>query len=508
MSQQNQPTQSGKRGNDQRETNRRDFLKTAALISASAWAVGRGAWADDSNPAASNSPNEKINIANIGIGGKGDSDSTHCAKFGNIVAICDIDDRRLDKKSKEKGFEKAERFNDFRKMFDQIGKSIDAVTVSIPDHNHAVAALAAMALGKHVYCQKPLVRTVREARLMREAANHYKVCTQMGNQGTATGELRRGVEILRAGVLGPVKEVHIWTNRPIWPQAPTVKSRPPEAPVPEGVHWNEWIGPAPMRPYAEYTEGNGKRKGAYHDFNWRGWWDFGTGALGDMGCHTCNMPYMGLELGYATSVQAECGDLNEETYPSWAKITYEFAARGDRPPVKLTWWEGHRKDSRDAAKRNLPDTSITKNFTMPDSGSLVIGEKARMYSLHDYGANDQIVFNADSDGITVHAPQILPRNKYGKDSVAKNEDEAHKAEWISAIKANDHTKALSNFDYATMLTEFLLLGNVAIRMSKDEEGKNRFVSKKLAWDGPNMKFTNEDGANQWLTREYRAGYKI
>jgi predicted dehydrogenase len=489
--------------------NRRDFLKSTAFIGMSAWAVGRGAWADDANPAASKSPNERINIANIGIGGKGDSDSTHCAKYGNIVAICDIDDRHLDKKAKEKGFEKAERFNDYRKMFDQLGKSIDAVTVSIPDHSHAVAALMAMRLGKHVYCQKPLVRTVREARMMRETARAQKVCTQMGNQGTSTPELRRAVEILRAGVLGTVKEVHVWTNRPIWPQAPSVVERPKEAPVPEGVHWNEWIGPAPMRPYAEYAPGSdGKRKGAYHDFNWRGWWDFGTGALGDMGCHTCNMPYMGLELGYINSVKAECGDLNDETYPSWATITYEFPARGDKPPVKLTWWEGHRKDSRDAAKRNLPDTSITKNFTMPDSGSLVIGDKARMYSLHDYGANDQIVVNADTDGVAVHAPQILPRNKYGKDEFAKNEDEAHKGEWIAAIKANDYKKALSNFDYASMLTEFLLLGDVAIRAGKDEGGKNRFVSKKLDWDGASMRFTNEDSANALLTREYREGWTI
>jgi len=204
----------------QNRANRRDVLKSAAFIGMSAWAVGRGAWADDTNADANKTPNEKVNIACIGVGGKGDSDSNHAGQVGNVVAIVDIDEGRLEKKAKQ--YPKAEKFTDYRKMFDTMAKSIDAVTVSTPDHHHAIAALMAIKLGKHVYCQKPMTRTIQEARTLREAAREHKVCTQMGNQGTATSGLRRGVEILRAGVLGPVKEVHVWTNRPIWPQAPKI----------------------------------------------------------------------------------------------------------------------------------------------------------------------------------------------------------------------------------------------------------------------------------------------
>ena len=233
----------------------------------------------------------------------------------NIIAICDIDDDRLDKKiekfKKADRFPDVQRFNDYRKMYDAVGSKIDAVTVSTPDHNHAAAAMLAIKLGKGVYCQKPMTHTVYETRQLQIAAREHKVATQLGNQGTASSELRRGVEVIRAGALGAVTEVHVWTNRPVWPQAPKIMARPDhEDPVPATIHWDEWIGPAPMRPYV------GKR--TYHDFNWRGWWDFGTGALGDMGCHTANMPFMALKLGYPSSVVAECGDLNPETYPSWA----------------------------------------------------------------------------------------------------------------------------------------------------------------------------------------------
>jgi predicted dehydrogenase len=469
--------------------NRREFMKASAIVGMSAFAVGRGAWADESAPA-SKSPNGNLGIACIGVGGKGDSDSSQVGLYGNVVAICDIDDKMLAKKAEQ--FPKAEKFNDFRKMFDALGKSIDAVTVSVPDNCHAVASMMAMKMGKHVYCQKPLTRTIREAREMRMAAREHKVCTQMGNQGTAHPDTRHAVDILRAGALGPVKEVHIWTNRPIWPQAPKVMARLPEEPVPSTVHWDEWIGPAPMRPY----------NAGYHPFKWRGWWDFGTGALGDMGCHTANMPYMGLELGYPTSIEAKCGDLNDETYPSWATIVYHFPARGDKPAVKLTWWEGHRPDSKDAQKRNLPDTNVTRGFTLPDSGSLVIGEKAMMFSLHDYGANDKIVFNADTHGTMIDVPDFLPKvpmtaSQHGNPKAGYNNDEGQKAEWIAAIKSGKAETALSNFDYAGMLTEFLLLGNIAIK-----------TGKKLEWDGPGMKFTNNDEANSLIHREYRKGWSM
>ena len=494
-----QPTQSkpaGKSGPNG-GANRRDFMKTTALIGMSAWVTGRGAWADDAIP--SKSPNERLNIACIGVGGKGDSDSEQAAKYGDIVAICDIDDKILAKKAEHEKFSKAEKFNDYRKMFDSLGKSIDAVTVSIPDHSHACASMQAIKMGKHVYCQKPLTHTIREARELRLASRQYNVCTQMGNQGTAHPELRHAVDLLRGDALGPVKEVHIWTNRPIWPQAPKVMKRPPESPVPSYIHWDEWIGPAPMRPWAEYEN----KKGAYHTFNWRGWWDFGTGALGDMGCHTANMPFMGLQLGHPSSIEAKCGDLNDETYPSWATIIFHFPARGDKPAVKLTWWEGHRPDSKDAEKRNLPDLGVTRDFTMPNSGSLVIGEKAAMFSLHDYGANDKIVVNAKGgQNVSLDVPQVIPSvpktaSEISNPKAGYNNDEGQKAEWVAAIKAGKHEVALSNFDYAGMLTEFLLLGNIAIK-----------TGKKLEWDGPAMKFKDNEEADKLVHREYRPGWTL
>ena len=486
-----QHTQADGQGKAQRraQANRREFMKTSALVGLSAFAVGRGAWADENAPAAK-SPNEKLNFACIGVGGKGDSDSNEVGLYGNVVALCDIDDKTRAKKAEK--YPKAQQFNDFRKMFDAMGKDIDAVTVSTPDNTHAVAAMMAIKSGKHVYCQKPLTRTVKESRELRLAAREFNVCTQMGNQGTADAEMRHAVDILRAGALCPVTEVHVWTNRPLWPQAPKVMARLPEEPTPDHVHWDEWIGPAKMRPY----------NANYHPFKWRGWWDFGTGAIGDMGCHTVNMPYMGLELGYPTSIEAKCGDLNDETYPSWATIIYHFPARGDRPAVKLTWWEGHRADSNDAAKRNLPPSHLTRNFIMPDSGSLVIGEKASMFSLHDYGANDKIVFNADSAGLILDIPRVLPpvpvtASQHGDRKKGYNNDEGQKADWVAAIRAGKRQNALSNFDYGGMLTEALLLGNIAIA-----------TGKKLEWDGPGMKFTNNEAANSLIHREYRPGWTL
>src|SRR6516225_8862688 len=240
-------------------------------------------------------------------------------------------------------------------MFEELGKGIDAITVSTPDHTHAPASIMAMKLGKHVYCQKPLTHSVFEARLMRETATAQKVATQMGNQGTAENGLRQACEVIRSGAIGPVREAHVWTNRPVWPQAPQIMARPKESqPVPKYLHWDQWLGTAPERPYHHGTDYANKR-GTYHDFNWRGWWDFGTGALGDMACHTANMAFLALKLGYPTSVFAECGDLNPETFPSWATVNLEFPARGDMPPVKFFWYEGKR-----GGKKNLPPIELLK----------------------------------------------------------------------------------------------------------------------------------------------------
>jgi predicted dehydrogenase len=460
---------------------RRDFLGTAA-------AVGVGVWSSrtEAKPLFEN----KLRFACIGVGGKGSSDADNVAELGDIVAVCDIDDSFIDAKvKKNKKFEKAERFNDFRKMFEKLGSSIDAVTVSTPDHTHAVASLMAMKLGKHVYCQKPLTRTVHEARMMRTTAKEKGVCTQMGNQGTAENGVRQAAEIIQSGAIGAVKTIHVWTNRPVWDQAPDVVARPSKVDlVPKHVHWDEWLGPAPFRPYV------GNR--TYHDFNWRGWWDFGTGAMGDMACHTANMAFMACKLWtvFPTKVKAESGKINQETFPEWARITYEYPARGDMPPCTLIWYEGkeggrHKKDG----KRVLPPKELLDQVLKPgqklsDSGSIIVGEKGILFSPNDYGAQYKLLPENEFKEYKYPKP-TLPRNGKG--------DFGMKAEWVEAIKANKPATALSNFDYAAAFTENMLVGNIALRLQKE-----------LDWDGPNMKATNTSEADQYVKQEPRAGWSV
>src|SRR6185369_17725971 len=293
--------------------------------------------------------NEKINIACVGVGGKGDSDSNdaaHCG--GNIVAICDVDKRTLDKKGQQ--FPNAKKFQDYRKMLDEIGKEVDAVTVSTPDHNHGTASLRAMKLGKHCFTQKPLVQTVYEARQMRKISTEKKLATQMGNQGSAESGLRRAVEVVQAGVIGKPTELHVWSNRPIWPQG--IDRPAGEDPIPATLDWDLWLGPAPVRPY---------KKDTYHTFKWRGWKDFGTGALGDMACHTVNMPFRALKLGYPNVVECEeTSELHAETYPKTSRIRFEFPAREGLPPLKFWWYDGSPGDKD--VKPLRPHEDITKEI--------------------------------------------------------------------------------------------------------------------------------------------------
>jgi predicted dehydrogenase len=457
-------------------TSRREFLQSTALAGAGFWLAGGVSLADKKE-----SPNDRIRIACIGVGGKGSGDTDQAGQVGEIVALCDIDDTTLGNKAEK--FPKAKKYNDFRKMFDEMARSIDAVTVSTPDHTHALPSMIAMQLGKHVYCQKPMTHTVFEARQMREAARKYKVATQMGNQGSASDGLRRGVEVLQAGVIGPIQEVHVWTNRPIWPQAPKVITRPEPSPVPQGVHWDLFLGPAPERPYAIYPKEivgeKARRKGAYHSFNWRGWWDFGTGALGDMACHTANLAFRALKLGYPTSIVAESGPVNPETCPGWARIVFEFPAREGLPPVKLTWYEGHQGD-----KRVLPPEELTRGLRVPTSGSLFVGAKGMLFSPDDNGTSFKLL-PEDRFKEMPEVPMTLPRNGKG--------DLGMKQEWAAAMRGGP--PAYSNFDFAGMLTEAILLGNVAIR-----------VGKKLEWDGPSLKCTNCPEADQYIKTEYRKGW--
>jgi predicted dehydrogenase len=506
------------------QSNRRDFLKQSALAGIGFWAAG------GLSLAASKAANEQINFACIGVGGKGDSDASQVAKLGNVVAICDIDEKTLNKKAEEKEkekykdkdgkekeretgrqpFAKARKFTDFRKMLEEMDKDIDAVTVSTPDHTHAVAAIMAMKMKKHVYCQKPLTHSVYEARLMRETAEKMGVATQMGNQGTASDGLRRAVEIIRSGVIGPVKEVHVWTNRPIWPQGgeAIIKThaggaaafaalhgrtlsdlKPPS--IPSHVKWDLWLGPAQERPYDPI----------YHPFSWRGWWDFGTGALGDMACHTANMAFMALNLGSPTRIFARSGDLNPETYPTWAHIEFEFPARGDMPAVKFVWYEGQIQ-----GKKVLPPEELTKGQQVSDSGSLLVGAKGILFSPNDYGEQYKLLPEKDFKDVKL-PEQTLPHNNHG--------DDGQKEEWVKAIRGG--APALSNFDYAARLTETILLGNVAMRAGKahkvkvydKKEKKDKEIEGKLIeWDAEQMRATNAPEAEPFIKPEFRKGWSL
>lgn len=426
--------------------------------------------------------NERINIACIGVGGKGDSDSNDAARCGgNIVAICDVDRTTLAKKAKQ--FPKAKQYTDYRKLLDEMAREIDAVTVSTPDHNHGVAAIRAMKLGKHCFCQKPLVQTVSEARMVRQLANEKKLATQMGNQGSAEPGLRRAVEVIQAGVIGKPLELHVWSNRPIWPQG---FDRPPgEDPVPETLDWDAWIGPAPMRPY---------KKGLYHTFAWRGWFDFGTGALGDMACHTVNMPFRALKLGYPTVVEYELGSrFYPETFPKTSRIRFEFPEREGLPPLKFWWYDGNPNDP---LKPLRPDADKVKEIiatqgNLPGSGALIIGEKGKLFSPDDYGAQFYIAMkgeeeykSGDKHEACKNVPQSIPRSP------------GHMEEWFRMMR--DGTPAYSNFDIAAYLTEIILLGCVALRVGE---------GRRMEWDGPNMRSPNVPEAAQYVSRQNRKGWE-
>jgi predicted dehydrogenase len=425
--------------------------------------------------------NERLGFAGIGVGGKGRGDIEQAGGLGEIVALCDVDEGDKFLGGIAKKNPNAKTFFDFRKLFDDAStmKAIDAVVVSTPDHAHALAAIPAMRMGKHVYCQKPLTRTVFEARMMAETARKYKVCTQMGNQGTAGNGLRRAAELVQAGEIGDVKEVHVWTNRPIWPQAPKIMSRPKgTGKTPDGLHWDELLAGSPS---CEFAPG-------YHPFAWRGFWDFGTGAIGDMACHTANMAFMALKLGHPIKVSAEAGDVNPETCPSWAKVVLEFPKRDNMPPVKLHWYEGKQGDKKVLPPSELVEKAVKVNGgkKLVDSGSILVGEKGIAYSPDDYGGNVFFETGKKTDGST--KPEVMASNNGG--------DSGQKKEWVEAIKANDCKKAYSNFDYASLLTEAFLLGNVAIRSGVTFD-----------WDGPACKASNEK-AMAFVRQEYRKGWDL
>ncbi len=473
------------------ELSRRNFIKRTTLAAGAAAIyfpyVGKALGAND-----------RINVACIGVGGKGDSDSTDAAlNGGNIIALCDVDQNQIDGKLKQFGKDfpafRPQVFKDYRKMFDRIGKDIDAVTISTPDHHHGLAAIHAMQMGKHVFCQKPLVQTVSEARMVRALAKEMKLATQMGNQGSATDGLRRAVEVVHSGVIGKPVELHVWSNRPIWPQG---LDRPHgKDSIPSTLDWDLWLGPAATRPY---------KNDVYHTFKWRGWHDFGTGALGDMACHTVNMPFRALKLGYPSVVELEVASrLYAETYPKTSRIRFEFPARDGYPPLKFWWYDGNPGDELSPLR---PDVTVALDIIklqhkLPDSGALIIGEKGKLFSPDDYGAKFFVKLEGETEFTPSHAheackvvPVTIPR-------IPKVEGRgwttAHMSEWFKMMK--DGTPAYSNFEIAGYLTEIILLGAVAIRCGE---------GKRMEWDGPNMTSPNLHESAQFVKRHNRFGWKV
>jgi predicted dehydrogenase len=455
--------------------NRRLFLGSSAaalgyFFTADAWTAVRAA----------DKPLEKLRVVGIGVGGKGGSDIDHAGNLMDVAALVDCDRNTLGKKADK--FKGARTFTDMRKMFDEMEKAFDAVTVSTPDHTHAWPSITAMRMKKHVYVQKPMTHSVFEARLMRETAKKFGVCGQMGNQGSAENGLRRAVELVQEGILGNIKEIHVWTNRPIWPQAPSVTKRPKEEAIPENVDWESFIGPAPMRPYGK----------GYHPFAWRGWLDFGTGALGDMACHTANMAFRACALTSPTVIEADATDVNDETFPSSAKIRYEYPKRGDKPheaALTFWWYEGKRDGKKVLPNEDLLKKVLPDGGKLSDSGSIIVGDKAILFSPNDYGAQFKILAGNEELAKGDRTPKQLPINGKG--------DGGMKEEWVRAIREGKPEIAYSNFDIAGMLTEAILLGNVAIR-----------AGKKLEFDAKTLTCSNCKEASQFIKREYRKGWEL
>ncbi len=435
-----------------RGVSRRQFLGGAAAAFAFTFVPGR-AWG----------ANEKLNVAGVGIGGMGKNNVRGC-KDENIVALCDVDADYASEAFKE--FPGAKAWTDYRKMLDE-QKNIDAVIVATPDNTHAVIAMDAMKRGKHVYVQKPLTRTVYEARMLTEAAREYKVATQMGNQGHSGDGVRTICEWIWDGAIGEVREVHAWTNRPVWPQG---IDRPTDTPpAPATLNWDLWVGPSPMRPYHP----------AYLPFKWRGWWDFGGGALADMACHVIDPVFWALKLKYPTSVIADAPQVNHETFPKESTVIYEFPEREGMPAVTLYWYDGGRKPPRPAALEE------GRRLEQASSNVLFIGSKG-VLRCGEYGDSPRLIPESRMQEYKRPEP-TLPRVNMG-----------HEQDWIRACKGG--VAACSNFDYSGPLTETVVMGNLALRPE--------VLGKKLLWDGANMKVTNNDKANEYVNLPYRDGWSL
>lgn len=460
---------------------RRSFIRKSAFGAGTLFTFGSSIMALPVK-AAKLKGGEKLNIACFGGGGgKGSSDCDEFVKLGeNIVAIVDVDMDRASKKanSLKAKFPDIKVYQDYRKCLEEMGGQIDAATISTPDHMHAPITMAAMERGIHVYTQKPLTWCVGESRDLKAMARKKGLTTQMGNQGSGLSNMRRGVELVHAGVIGEVKELQAWTNRPVWPTQGKPRAEG-EDPIPAELAWDLWLGVAPTRPY---------KKGLYHSFAWRGIKDFGGGALADMACHLWNFPFRALKIGYPSSVTAENSDNYEDTFPANGKVTFDFPAREGLPPLKLVWREGGQLPAID----EVPDVAKLQGGQLPKNGVVLIGSKGVIYQADDYGANLYIKLNGEErlTSISKHeacteaaVPVTIPRTKN------------HYGEWSEAAKAGK-TDTYSNFDIAGFLTETILVGCLA----------QRFDKQKIEWNGEKAVCTNHKAANEFVNRKYRTGW--
>jgi predicted dehydrogenase len=435
---------------------RRHFLKTVAAAAA-AQVVSRRVLGGEGNTP----PSEKLNIAGIGVGGQGAGDLREMAGE-NIVALCDVDWKKA--AGTFNTYAKAERFRDYRQMLDKC-RSIEAVMIATPDHMHAPITLAALRAGKHVYVEKPMAHTIEEARVMTRVARETGLVTQMGNNGHAGEGLRVTREWLQAGAIGPVREIHCWTDRPgtFWKQD---LDRPSEMPpVPPELDWDLWLGAAPLRPYHP----------VYHPVAWRGWFDFGTGALGDMAIHNMDPAFYALDLDPPVAAAAQTSPIKRESYPAWQIITYEFAAKGSRPAVHLVWYDGGKMPPR--------PKDLDPGMKLEDNGIYFLGEKGTM--LCGGWSGMPRLFPKQLRLEFVHPPKTIPRSP------------GHRIEWINACKVRRPEDAKAGFAYSGPYTESLLVGSLAVRLQK-----------RIQWDAAAMIAANAPEAETLVRKQYRKGFEI
>ena len=437
-----------------KQITRRALLRASAASGLGVYLPGRRGFGQE------RSPNERPNVACIGLGNQSRANLGLVAKHANIVALCDVDPTRTAMFADK--FPRAATFADFRILFDKIEKSIDAVVVTTPNHSHAAIALPAMKMGKHVYCEKPLTRTVREARAMAEAAERSGVVTQMGTQIHAGENYRRCVELIRAGAVGLVRDVHVWFGKPGgFRRFKHVVDRPAKRPpIPSGLDWDLWIGPAAMRPFHP----------CYHPHDWHYWWDFGNGTLGNMAPHFMDLVFWSLGLRSPGAIHAVGPAVHPESTPFWLECRWDYPARGEMPPVRVTWHHG----------RGCPPIVEKLGASPWGAGVLFVGDDGVLAA--DY---DRRVLLPEKKFADFQPPDVTIANSVG----------CHRREWVEACKGNG--RALCDFDYASKLTETLLLGNIAYR-----------AGKRLEWNATAMSFPNCPEADGYLHSDYREGWKL